>query len=977
MYAKEIEDLLLIQKDFRTLSIDTIDQVCDDILSTIFPSTPHGVYTITQEIRKVVRKHPKKVECFAKLISNLYEQRDETNFLGNFPDLFVDLNSDCTLYRLVRKLVQNNVMSVEKITQILQSISSAENSIFSFIFFADFAKKALVERYEPYRDRILQASTTFYMISDIAKNWAKYEANNFKLLEPIYEIGWFPNTVQYHIILDDVKFLENYSQSSRFNPMMKIELDQLYSNRFSTHFCEECTLPEFAGFWGSVNCFKFLLKCGATITPDMMSLIFSGGSLEIIKICYEMKINFGKGFQRMINFYYNDIYDWYIKEFETGCNFRNYAFTVAAVTNNLELVVRLMESNVDLSKEELPKNIVQCDSLELVKLFESKGVIFKRVDCVEAAASIGNEDILKYLIDIGSPVNPPPEIKNAEYPLISAINRQFYGCVKILLEAGAGPNTVTDSMTALSHACNRKSTDIVRVLCEYGAYVNFSASGKYNDRPIILSCIKGNIEHVKTLIEWGAEYDVTAITENINNKITVTQLNPLCAACQVGATDLLQYLINIGCDPNENDALPLVLAGNYNRPRAYNLLTELLQTGSKTLFDMLIVAIRQKNLENVKTLVSKGVSLANRDDGNRTPLHLAANHSAEILEYLLHVNNGSGINARDSEDKAPIHHALEAKNVDSVRLLLNAGANIDMLTNKGYSCLRIACQNLDFESAELLLDKRNDPNVEDFEGSTPLIAVCRLPRTKERLRMMEMLIAAGADCRMADSLNHTALHTLVLHDPTLSELDILTRSMKNINSFSRRGIPMMGDAVRLDTVFFEFLLLNGGDPWVTSNKGETLLHIAVETNHTRNAELLLSAGLSPKKKNRWLRSPMFNAFKGSMNEPINILRSLTMIDLLIAKGGNVNETDSRNSTPAIALFERRGHIPVEYIKILKEKYKVNMDKVNYEGKTVLLLADQHGLQDIVDYLDPEENHPKLAHDKKQFQNYRRRNKDIQ
>lgn len=977
MHGKEIEDLLILQQDLFRLTDETFDETIDHILSTNYPYSDHGVYALAANIKRLVIKQPKKVDLLADLITTLFNLEGEEYHFQVFDDAFLKINDDCTVMRLVRKLIKNGVIPPQKIIDI--TLQPDVGNVFIFIFFADYIKasydnESMVEPYEAFRDRIFRnPQTNFpnynYMIIEMIRNWEKYEADNFKLLEPIYEVGWFTNTLQYHIIFDDIKFLEDYAKSNVLNPMMRIELDEIYSNQFSTQIVAEKTLPEFAAFWGSTKCFKFLLSCGATITEEMLPIILSGGSLEIAQICAKMNLNFTNGYKHLISFYHLDLFDWYCKEFPLNTVRRNDAFKIALQEDNLKTTLDLLEKYpIDLSNEHIPEWIVTFECLELIKMFIDKGINFCNVESVKIATRSGNGEILKYLIEeIKAPIMHPLNLpKEQADPLFTAVKYQWPEIVKILLEAGADPNATYRNLTVLSFASGRPNSQIVQLLCEYGARVNYSLT-KYTDLPIIRAC-RVYLENVKVLIGWGAEYDVqTVVKVNRTTQAIVKRHSPLCAACDGGALDIVQFLINNGCDPNECESEPLETARNQNYSSICNYLTQWLQTNTKTLFNNLIIAIKQKSLENVRVLIAKGVDLTTRDDNNKTVGHHAARSSHEVLEFIISAVNGQGLNARDSEDKTPLHHALEAKLVDNVALFLENGVNIDMLTNQGYSCLRIAVENLDFDAARMIMERNVDPNVEDFNGITPLIAACRKPKSPDRLRMIEFLISSGADTRMADSQNYTPLHTLILHHPTLSELELLTKSMKNINSFSRKGMPMMGDAVRLETILFEFLLLNGGDRWAATSKGETLLHIAAETNHIRNAELLISfAGLSAKKRSRWLRTPIFNAVKGAPGEPVNILRSMTMIDLLLANGASINDTDSKKNTPVIALFERRDYIPVEYIKILKEKYKANMYKRNEVGVSVLVRCEVFHRQDIINYLDPQEGHPLTKADVKIF-----------
>src|SRR4030095_9822387 len=79
--------------------------------------------------------------------------------------------------------------------------------------------------------------------------------------------------------------------------------------------------------------------------------------------------------------------------------------------------------------------------------------------------------------------------------------------------------------------------------------------------------------------------------------------------------------------------------------------------------------------EAVRTLLAEEPALAReRLTGETTGLHLAGPHPDVVRVLLAH---GADPNARDGGDNAtPLHFAAAQGNVDSVRLLLDAGADV-------------------------------------------------------------------------------------------------------------------------------------------------------------------------------------------------------------------------------------------------------------------------------------------------------------
>jgi hypothetical protein len=97
----------------------------------------------------------------------------------------------------------------------------------------------------------------------------------------------------------------------------------------ATTFISPCDLPpgktmdkesllSVSAFYGSVQCFKFLLLNGVTVTSSVCSSAVKGGELEIIQICEQEKGDFSDCLQPSVEYLRNDVADWLLQNFKVN-----------------------------------------------------------------------------------------------------------------------------------------------------------------------------------------------------------------------------------------------------------------------------------------------------------------------------------------------------------------------------------------------------------------------------------------------------------------------------------------------------------------------------------------------------------------------------------------------------------------------------------------------------------------------------------
>lgn len=99
----------------------------------------------------------------------------------------------------------------------------------------------------------------------------------------------------------------------------------------------------------------------------------------------------------------------------------------------------------------------------------------------------------------------------------------------------------------------------------------------------------------------------------------------------------------------------------------------------------LITAIDNGSLASIVWMIKQGVQL-NFRDGGYTPLHACIDSELldkyEVLKAL--ISAGAGINAKGINSWTPLHMAAARNDIEAVRILLAAGADVDARTEMDY-----------------------------------------------------------------------------------------------------------------------------------------------------------------------------------------------------------------------------------------------------------------------------------------------------
>jgi ankyrin repeat protein len=213
-----------------------------------------------------------------------------------------------------------------------------------------------------------------------------------------------------------------------------------------------------------------------------------------------------------------------------------------------------------------------------------------------------------------------------------------------------------DGMTALFWAVYYDQTDIVRLLINAGA--NPNAETRYGLTPLIQAAMNGNSDMISMLLDAGA--DANAMTPAGDNAI----LN----ASKTGAAEGVLALIEAGANVNSRDSYlfqtPLMWAAASNQADVAQILID---NGAD--INAISAAL---DLRGVLQSRVQG----DFPDGGLTALHHAARENAIETARVL-IDNGADLDILDPQDISALRFAIINANLDLAKMLVEGGANIN------------------------------------------------------------------------------------------------------------------------------------------------------------------------------------------------------------------------------------------------------------------------------------------------------------
>lgn len=374
---------------------------------------------------------------------------------------------------------------------------------------------------------------------------------------------------------------------------------------------------------------------------------------------------------------------------------------------------------------------------------------------------------------------------------------------KALLAKGAKANAATDTgVTPLELACEAGSAEIVRMLLKAGADANQPL--RNGETPLMMAARTGRVPVLEVLLSNGAKIDE-------REKLRGT--TALMWAAANSNPEAVRFLVKKGADINAKSGTTAPGRRPYLAPPGRERIQEFIDgTGLRG------AVVEQDAPDSTqpghdKSSEADKAAARQRFEAQQAAAKGAISRFPETAKYGQRGNKQWG-------GLTPLIFAAREGDLESVKILLDAGVDVNQTSEYGWTALLTATQNRFYKLGAYLLERGANPNVANGGGWNPLYIATdnrniergEYPTRKpdmDHLEFIRQLLAKGANPnqRMHSS---TETRTVFTNQWLLEE----------------GATPFLRAAQSGDLELMKLLLKHGADPEIPTDHMVTPLMVA-------------------------------------------------------------------------------------------------------------------------------------------------------
>ena len=307
------------------------------------------------------------------------------------------------------------------------------------------------------------------------------------------------------------------------------------------------------------------------------------------------------------------------------------------------------------------------------------------------------------------------------------------------------------------------------------------------------------------------------------------------------------------------------------------------------------------------------------------------NNKENVLFFLLELN----ISLPFENDSTGLITASERGDFLTAQLLLSKDPDINIQDNDGCTALIAASHYGHHQVVELLLSKDPDINIQNNDGQAALM----LASSNGHDHVVELLLSKDPDINIQNNDGWTAFIAASRygHDKVI---ELLLSKNPDINIQNNDGwTALIAASCYGHHQVVEFLLLSSKDPDINiqNNDGCTALMLACDNGHHQVVEYLLSKDpiINIQNNNGW--TALMLASNNGRDQ---------VVELLLSKDPDINIQNNDGWTVLMLSCDNGHHQVVELL--LSKNPDINIQNSN--GWTALMLASSNGHDQVVELL---------------------------